>query len=143
LLQSGVSTLQSTSPIKATSTKTTTVTIMWEPTLYNWRRTKTTKGRSWIVPPLDLKATTPPIPVFSTRGRTPSKLTTYKLSRPTTKTMTSCKKLRLITSMKTKLVPLLSPNWSDRFHSSSRVPSSQSTLFSPSQNCVNNGLTPG
>jgi hypothetical protein len=80
LLQSGVSTIQNISPFKATSTNTTTVTTTREPTLSNWRRTKTTKVRLWTLPPLQLKATTPPFPILSTRGRTPNKLITCKLS---------------------------------------------------------------
>ena len=100
LLQSGVSTNQIITPIKATTTNTTTVTTTREPTLSSWRRTKTTKGKPWIVPPLHLKATTLLTLVLSTRWRTPSKLTTCKLSRPTTRTTTSRTKPSILTSTK-------------------------------------------
>jgi hypothetical protein len=101
LLKSGVSTIQNIFATTATSTKTTTVTTMRELTLSNYRRTKTTKGKSWPIPPLHLKATTPPIPVLSTRGWTPRKLTTYRLSRPNTSTTTSKTETTRLTTSKT------------------------------------------
>jgi hypothetical protein len=101
VLKSGVSTIQNIFPTKATSTNTTTVTTMWEPSPYYWRRTQTMKGKPWTVPPLHLKATTPPIPIMSTRGRTPSKLTTCRLSRPTTYTTTSRTETSRLTTSKT------------------------------------------
>jgi hypothetical protein len=101
LLKSGVSTIQNIFPTKAAYMNTTTVTTTREPSLCNWRRTKNTKGRLWAVPPLHLKATTPPIPVLSTRGRTPSKLTTCRLSRPTNSTTTSRTDTTRVTTSKT------------------------------------------
>jgi hypothetical protein len=101
LLKSGVSTIQNIFPTKATSTNTTTQTTMRKPSLSNWRRTKTTKGRPWAVPPLHLNATSPHIPVLSTRGRTPSKLTTCRLSRPNSSTMTRRTETTQLTTSKT------------------------------------------
>jgi hypothetical protein len=40
------------------------VTIMREPPLTNQRRMKTMKRKPWTIPPFQLQATTPPIPVF-------------------------------------------------------------------------------
>jgi hypothetical protein len=98
-------------------------------------------GKVWSVASLRLKAAASAKVILITRWRTSSKLTICKLSRPTTKTTTSCNKPRLITSTKTKLVPLLPPNRSDRFHSSSRISSPHSTLFSPSRNLTHKTLS--
>jgi hypothetical protein len=56
---------------------------------------------SWTVPPLLLKAMTPPIPVVNSRGRMPSKLTTCRLPRPTTSTTISKPETSQLTTSKT------------------------------------------
>jgi hypothetical protein len=100
------------------------------------------------IPPLQLKATTPPIPVLSTRGRTPSKLTTYKLSRPTTRTTTSRTKPSICTSTKPKMLSVQTcTGLTSVAHRSDRCSPANNTScclsLSPSRNCPHTHLGPG
>jgi hypothetical protein len=71
LLQSGVSTIQKLS--YQTYLHEHHHGNHYEGTSPLWlEEDETTKGRPWTIPPLHLKATTPPIPLLSTMGRTSS-----------------------------------------------------------------------
>jgi hypothetical protein len=85
---------------------------------------------------------------LSTRGRTPSKLTSCKFSSPTTRTTTSRTKPRTCMSTKPKLLLVQActgltgaPHQSDRCSAASST--SNSLSLSPSRNCPHTHLGPG
>jgi hypothetical protein len=103
---------------------------------------KTTKGRLWTVPPLHLKATTPPILVLSTRGRTPSKLTTCKLTFHTNhQNHDHLNQTEPPHGHESQLHVCLDLHWSDRCGLTSST--ACYLPLSPSRNCPHNCLGPG
>jgi hypothetical protein len=77
LLKSGVSKNHHITPSKAGTTT-------GKPLPSHWRSTSTTKRNAWfLVIPLSLKTTTPPILVSTMRWRASSKVNTTRLNTPT------------------------------------------------------------
>jgi hypothetical protein len=90
LLKSGVSRIH---PIRA-------MTTMGNHLMSRWRSTSTTKGKTWSVAPLRLKAATSAKLVLIARWRTSSKHTTARLNIPITCTTTKGTKWIITTTPK-------------------------------------------